>query len=72
MSGSATADTSAIVRPGQSVSCCQAGLSTQAGQPLPDPAQADSCQPRSLSARVSEVPPTAMTLEYAAGTVGTV
>ena len=31
----ATAEMSAIVRPGQCVSCCQAGLAIQAEQPLP-------------------------------------
>ena len=61
-----------MVRPGQCVSCCQAGLAIQAEQPLPPapkPAcrQTRSCQPRRVCARVSMVPPTEVTVGRSAG-----
>src|SRR4051794_38990935 len=71
--GSATADTSATVRPGQAGSCCHRGLSNQAEQlepaawPFASTAQAVSDQPRLFAARVSVVPPTAVTVGRLAG-----
>ena len=67
VSGSATADTSAVVRIWQFGSFCQRGFGIQAEQPLPDPAQADSAQPRPVVVRVSVVPPTATTVLSTAG-----
>jgi hypothetical protein len=64
---------SATLRPGQAVSCCQAGLSMCAEQDAPAPwgrsvePQAVSVQPRAVSLRVTEVPPTAMTEVRSAG-----
>ena len=63
-----------MVRPGQCVSCCQAGLAIQAEQPLP-PApsgccQTRSCQPRRPCARASMVPPTEVTVGRSAGNCG--
>src|SRR5260370_37555346 len=43
--GSATAATSAVIRPGQFASCCHAGLSIHAGQPLEAPVPAVSLHP---------------------------
>jgi hypothetical protein len=67
----ATAATSAAVRPGQCLSCCQAGLATYAEQPLPEappPAfHTFSAQPRAFLALASSVPPTALTAVRFAG-----
>ena len=68
MAGLATAATSATVRFPHAVSCCQLGFETYLLQPLPAPLQAVSAQPRAPVARVSDVPPTATTVLYAAGT----
>jgi hypothetical protein len=66
--GSATADTSATVRRAQPVSVCHAGLVSKALHPLPAPLHALSLQPRAVpGARVSDVPPTAVTKRDAAG-----
>src|SRR5947207_5222047 len=59
--GSATAATSATVRPVHPVSCCQLGLSNTKLQPLPAKVQAVSVQPRKVNEVVSVVPPTAVT-----------
>src|SRR6478609_2856219 len=61
VAGSATADTSEIMRLAQFVSCCHAGLAMIAEHPLPAPDQTVSCQPRALPSVVSVVPPTAVT-----------
>ncbi len=61
MLGLATAETSATVRRAQPVSFCHEGLATYAEQPEPAPDQALSVQPRALEARLSVVPPTAVT-----------
>jgi hypothetical protein len=75
VAGSATAATSAIVRFEQPVSCCHAGLATNAEHPLPAASldvvnQAYSFQPRVVAARVRFVPPTAVTVLNAAGDCG--
>jgi hypothetical protein len=58
----ATAETSAMVRLwGQMVSCWKGGLGSYREQPHPVPGQALSAHPRRLCARVSVVPPTAVT-----------
>ena len=75
VAGSATADTSPIMRFLQMVSCCHAGLATVTEQPLFVPSVAlvfhtDSVKPRAFDARFSAVPPTAVTLWNAAGICG--
>src|SRR5204863_1770406 len=65
--GSATAETSAIVRREQPVSCCQLGLAYTVLQPLPAPLHTVSVQPRVLLAVLSDVPPTAVTCGDDAG-----
>src|SRR5487761_1719483 len=66
--GSATADTSVVIRFAQPGSCCQAGLGSYSEQPDPPPVQAVSAQPRVvLESRVSEVPPTEVTYGDDAG-----
>src|SRR6478672_576775 len=67
VAGSATADTSATVRRAQPLSCCHAGLASKREQPEPAPDHAVSVEPRSLTKRRSEVPPTAVTKRDAAG-----
>src|SRR5215467_1390199 len=61
--GSASADTSATARLAQPVlnEACPDSTGFFVEQPLPAPDQAVSDQPRELFARVSEVPPTAVT-----------
>src|SRR3954468_21349335 len=63
--GLATAERSATARMGQCASCCHAGLSNQAEQPLPEPHQAFSSQPVVVLERL--VPPTAMVVFHEAG-----
>src|SRR5262245_36772330 len=59
---------SAMVRIPQCVSCCQAGFAIQPEQPEPAPRQAVSVQPRAAVVDfLRVVPPTAMTLDSAAG-----
>src|SRR3954451_13867972 len=65
--GSATADTSATVRRGQTASVCHESLVTKPEQSEPPPAPAASLQPRALRARVRLAPPTAVTYWEAAG-----
>src|SRR5436305_3867798 len=66
--GSATAETSEMVRWLQPGSVCQACFLACALQPLPVPTQALSLQPRGLLAlRTNVVPPTAITVLKAAG-----
>ena len=67
MFGSATAATSATVRRAQPASVCHVGLEMNALQPLPAPFHTVSVNPRALAARLSEVPPTAVTNWDAAG-----
>jgi hypothetical protein len=49
------------------VSFCQLGFEMYALQPLPAPLHTVSLQPRVLLARLSDVPPTAVTYCEAAG-----
>src|SRR3954463_14545693 len=76
--GSATADTSATVRPEQPASFCHAGLASHSEQPLPVPCASAgrppptlphtvSLQPRALAAWTSDVPPTEVTNPEEAG-----
>src|SRR5690242_174748 len=65
--GSATADTSEVVRVAHPGSLCQAGLATYWPHALPAPAQADSVHPRALSSATRLVPPTATTVGRPAG-----
>src|SRR5579871_332869 len=69
--GLATAETSATARRLQCAVMlamfCQVCCASNALQPLPAPLQAVSVQPRALLARVSVVPPTAVTKREAAG-----
>src|SRR5215813_8619957 len=73
--GSATAETSAVARPGQTPAtlgllACQVGRGSKALQPLPAPLQAVSDHPRALAGSllgVRLVPPTAVTYWEAAG-----
>ncbi|KUN27694.1 hypothetical protein AQJ11_13775 [Streptomyces corchorusii] len=58
---SATAEASAVVRLALVVSCWKAGLGAKREQPHPVPFPALSAQPRGFCARVSVVPPTAVT-----------
>src|SRR5919197_6019872 len=69
VAGSATADTSATARRGQPVPtpACPVSWVLNAEQPLPAPFHAVSVQPRLLLARVSDVPPTAVTKRDDAG-----
>ena len=72
VAGSASAETSATVRRTQPLSVWKAGFASYLEQPLPAPSvadvdQTDSVQPRALLARVSEVPPTAVTHGELAG-----
>ncbi len=64
MFGSASADTSATVRFEQPEPVCQDGLGSNAEQPEPAPDHAVSLHPRKFDARVSDVPPTAVTYPY--------
>src|SRR3954451_21572643 len=77
---SATADTSATVRPEQPASCCHAGFGSQSEQPMPAPSASSgstpaqrlphplSLQPRAVvGSLTSSVPPTAVTYGEAAG-----
>src|SRR3954454_16049310 len=79
---SATAATSATVRPEQPASCCHVGFGSQSEQPLPVPCASFgrkpgarlphtvSLQPRTLAASfASSVPPTAVTYGDAAGQI---
>src|SRR5262245_4658855 len=69
--GSATADSSAVLRIGHCRSRCHAGLATNAEQPLPAPLHASSVQPRDPGPWCSRlVPPTAISLERRAGNWG--
>src|SRR6266496_2740500 len=61
VAGSATALTSATVRPGQPRSVCHDGLGITMEQPLPVPRQTVSAQPRRLVERTRRVSPTAVT-----------
>src|SRR6266700_4103321 len=65
--GSATADTSLLVRLAHPVSACQAGLGSSAEHPEPVPPHAVSAQPRAAADVRSDVPPTAVTYWDAAG-----
>ena len=65
--GSATAATSAPLRPAQPESFCHTGFGSSVAQPEPEPPHADSAQPRVLELRVRLVPPTAVTNGSAAG-----
>src|SRR6266545_2083917 len=67
VAGSATALTSATVRPEQPPSVCHDGFGNTLEQPLPVPLHTDSVQPRALEERVSRVPPTAVTYCEEAG-----
>src|SRR6476619_3931904 len=77
---SATAETSATVRPEQPASCCHAGFGSQSEQPLPAPSASFgstpgnrlphtlSLQPRLIvGSLTSSVPPTDVTYGDAAG-----
>src|SRR6185436_2580613 len=65
--GSATAETSAIVRREHPVSCCQLGLPYTPLHPLPAPLHTNSDQPREFVSVNSDVPPTATTCGDEAG-----
>jgi hypothetical protein len=67
--GSATADTSASARRAHPVdTVCQVGFVSKAEQPEPAPLHARSVHPRVVvAARLSEVPPTAVTYREVAG-----
>src|SRR5882757_4720682 len=56
-----------MLRLAHPLSSCHTGLATYVEQPLPAPFHTDSDQPRVVDARLSEVPPTAMTLAAEAG-----
>src|SRR5262249_8960364 len=66
--GSATAETSAMLRCLQPESFCQAGFGSLLVQPEPEPSHAVSVQPRlAVGLRLNVVPPTAVTNGSAAG-----
>src|SRR3954452_7318947 len=67
VAGSATAATSLIVRRAQAGSCCHEGLAMYAEQPLPAPLHTVSVRRVPSALRVSDVPPTAVSVLNAAG-----